>query len=406
MERVLADIDADDGDRVIESLRHGVLLVFGAPCQPQSLAGQEHGRTIPLCDISTHFCCDAQYCGNWNHVIRYFARCKGRRMRRRDFITLAGGAAIWPLTARAQQPTIPVIGFLSNASPDLYVIRMRAFRQGLKEAGYDEGQNVAIEYRWAEGKNNLLPVLAAELVHRQVDLIVSGGGTATAVAAKAATATIPIVFAVASDPVKIGLVATLNRPGGNMTGITDLNVEIGPKRMELLRELLPTATVVALLVNPTNPILNETFTRAMKTAASTLGLQLAILQASTDHDLDTVFATLLQSRADALVISPDVFFNTRSKEIATLSHHHAVPTIYEYRPFVEAGGLISYGSDQTEYYRLLGNYAGKVLKGEKPADLPVVQSTKVELIINLKTAKALGITIPLPLLGRADEVIE
>ena len=328
-------------------------------------------------------------------------------MRRREFITLIGGmAAAWPLTARAQQPAMPVIGFLSNASPDLYANRLRPFRQGLKEAGYVEGQNVAIEYRWAEGQNNRLPTLAAELVHRQVTVIVAGGGTPTAVAAKSATATIPIVFAVSSDPVKIGLVASLNRPGGNLTGVTSLNLEVGPKRLELLRELIPTATIIAVLVNPTNPNLAEPFTRVMKAAASTLGLQLHVLQASTDRDFDKVFAALVQLRAGALVISPDVFFTTRVEQLAALSLRHAVPTIYEYRPFVAAGGLMSYGSDETEYYRLVGIYAGKVLKGEKPADLPVVQSTKVELIINLKTAKALGITVPLPLIGRADEVIE
>src|SRR5450759_3216118 len=328
-------------------------------------------------------------------------------MQRREFITLLGGAAAaWPLAVRAQQPTMPVVGFLGSASPDQYAIRMRAFRQGLKEAGYVEGQNVAIEYRWAEGQNNRLPVLAAELVQRQVAVIVAGGGTASAVAAKAATATMPIVFAVAVDPVKIGLVLSLNRPGGNLTGITDLNAEMGPKRLELLRELIPTATIIALLVNPTNPILAETFTRALKAAASTLGLQLHVLQASTERDFDPVFAALVQLRADALVIMPDNFFNARSEQLAALTLRHAVPAIYEYRPFVAAGGLISYGSDETEYYRLVGIYAGKILKGEKPVDLPVVQSTKVGLMIHLKTAKALGINVPITLIGRADEVIE
>jgi putative ABC transport system substrate-binding protein len=328
-------------------------------------------------------------------------------MQRREFITLLGGAAAaWPLAARAQQPAMPVIGFLGSASPDLYAIRLRAFRQGLKEAGYVEGQNVAIEYRWAEGQYDRLPALAAELVHRQVDVIAAAGGTPSAVAAKAATATIPIVFAVSADPVKIGLVASLNRPGGNLTGITSLNVEVGPKRLELLRELLPTATVIALLVNPTNPSLAEPFTRDLKAAASTLGLQLHVLQASTEQDFDRVFADLVRMRAGGLVIMPDNFFITRSEQLAALSLRHAVPAIFEFRPFVAAGGLISYASDETEYYRLVGVYAGKILKGEKPADLPVVQSTKVELLLNLKTAKALGITVPLPLSGRADEVIE
>ena len=330
-------------------------------------------------------------------------------MRRREFITSLGSAATtatWSLSARAQQPAMPVIGFLSSASPDLYAIRLRAFRQGLKEAGYVEGQNVAVEYRWAEGQNNRLPVLAAELVHRQVDVIVAAGGTPSAVAAKAATATIPIVFAVGVDPVTLGLVSSLNRPGGNLTGITNMNVEVGPKRLELLRELIPTASRIALLINPSSPNLAEPFMRAMTTAASALGLQLQVLQASTEQDFDGVFAALAQSRANALVIMPDVFFDTSSEQLAALTLRHAVPAIFQFRPFAAAGGLMSYGSNETDNYRLLGAYTGRVLKGEKPADLPVVQSTKVELILNLKTAKALGLTVPLPLIGRADEVIE
>ena len=330
----------------------------------------------------------------------------GAAMRRRAFIkVIAGWAVAWPLAALAQQTAMPLIGFLSNASPELYAIRLRAFRQGLKEAGYVEGQNVAIEYRWAEGQNNRLPVLAAELVKRQPVVIVAGGGTPAALAAKVATATIPIVFAVAVDPVKIGLVASLNRPGGNLTGITNLNVDIGPKRLELVRELIPTATIIAVLVNPTSPIA-EPFSRAMQATAHTLGLQVHVLQASTEHDFDRVFADLVRLRAGALVISPDVFFNTRSEQLAALSLRHAVPAIYQYPQFAAAGGLISYGSDETEYYRLIGAYAGRILKGEKPGDLPVVQSTKVELILNLKTAKALGLNVPNTLIGRADEVIE
>jgi len=326
-------------------------------------------------------------------------------MQRRKFIALLGGAAAWPFAARAQQTALPVIGFLSSASHDLYANRLRAFRQGLKEAGYVEGQNVAIEYRWAEGQNNRLPVLAAELVQRHVDVIAAAGGTPSAVAAKAATATIPVVFGVAVDPVKIGLVASLNRPGGNLTGITNLNVEVGPKRLELLRELIPTATNIAVLVNPTSPIA-EPFARSMQAAARTLGQQVHVLQASAEQDFDRVFADLVRMRSGALVISPDVFFNTKIEQLAVLSLRHAVPAIFQYREFAAAGGLISYGSDETEYYRLIGIYAGRILKGEKPAELPVVQSTKVEMILNLKTAKALGITVPLPLLGRADEVIE
>ena len=297
-------------------------------------------------------------------------------MRRREFISLIGGAAAtWPLGVRAQQ-SLPVIGFLSSASAGDYAIRLGAFRQGLKEAGYVEGQNVAIEYRWAEDQYNRLPALAAELVHRQVAVIVAGGGTPSAMAAKAATATIPIVFSVATDPVKIGFVKSLNRPGGNLTGVTSQNEDVGQKRLELLHELLPTATSIAVLVNPTS-VLTEPFLQALQPPARALGVQLHVLNASTHRDFDSAFATLVQLRAGALVISPDGFFNTRSEQLAALALQHAVPAIYQYRPFAAAGGLMSYGSDQTEYYRLVGIYAGKILKGEKPADLPVVQSTKV-----------------------------
>ena len=323
-------------------------------------------------------------------------------MKRREFIALVGGVATWPLAARAQQP---VIGFLGSASPSEYAIRLGAFRQGLKEAGYVEGQNVAIEYRWAEDQYNRLPALAAELVHRQVAVIVAGGGTPSAMAAKAATATIPIVFAVAVDPVKVGLVTSLNKPSGNLTGVTNLNVDVAQKRLELMHELQPTAATIAVLINPTS-VLAEPFLQAVEPAARALGLKLHILNASTDRELDTVFATLAQLRASALVVSTDIFFNTRAEQLAALSLRHAVPTIYAYRPFVAAGGLISYGSDETEYYRLAGVYAGRILKGEKPGDLPVQAPTKYELVINLKTAKVLGLTVPPSLLARADEVID
>jgi putative ABC transport system substrate-binding protein len=327
-------------------------------------------------------------------------------MRRREFIkVIVGTAAAWPLTARAQQPR-PVIGFLSSASPDAYSDRLRAFRQGLKEAGYVEGQNVQIEYRWAEAQNDRLAALAVDLVRRQVAVIVAAGGTPSALAAKAATATVPIVFAVAVDPVEVGLVTSVNRPGGNLTGMTNLNVEIGPKRLELLHELVPTATMIAVLVDPTIPTVNEPFLSGLQTAAPTYGMQLDVLRASTEREIETAFVTLQQRRAGALVIGPSTFFNARTEQLAALSLRHRIPTIYQYRPFVAAGGLMSYGSDETEFYRLVGIYAGKILNGDKPADLPVQQTTKVELIVNLKTAKALGITVPQSVQSRADEVME
>ena len=327
-------------------------------------------------------------------------------MRRREFITLLGGAAAaWPLTARAQQLVLPVIGFLGSTAPDAYRTRLRAFHDGLKETGYIEGQNVTIEYRWAQDQNTRLPLLAAELVRRPVTVLVAAGGTPSAVAAKAATATIPIVFALATDPVKLGFVASLNRPGGNLTGIANLNSEMGPKRLQLLRELLPTATVIAILVNPSSGT-GDPFLQGLQPAAQALGVKLRVLNASTDRDIDTAFAALADLRAAALVVSPDTFFNSRSKQLAEMSLRRAIPAVYQYRPFVDAGGLMSYGSDETEYYRLVGTYTGKILNGARPADLPVVQSTKAELIINLRTAKALGITVPNTLIGRADEVIE
>jgi putative ABC transport system substrate-binding protein len=280
-----------------------------------------------------------------------------------------------------------------------------AFRQGLKETGYVDGHNVAIEYRWAEGRNDRLPSFVADLVQRKVNVI-AATTTAAALAAKAATTTIPIVFETTADPVQLGLVASLNRPGGNVTGVTQTNMEIAPKRLELLHELVPTASVMALLVNPTDPALAESATKELQEAASILGLKLHVMQASTDRDFDAVFAKLIQLRAGGLVIGSDPFFTSRSQQLAKLTVDHAVPAVYQFREFAVAGGLLSYGAAITDAYRLAGNYTGRVLRGDKPADLPVQQATKVEMIINLKTAKALGLNVPNPLIGRADEVIE
>ena len=329
-------------------------------------------------------------------------------MKRREFITLLGdaAAAVWPLAARGQQPTLPVVGFLNATSLDGYRPMVNAFRQGLQESGYVEGRNVAIEYRWAEGRIDRLPALAAELVDRRVSVIATTTLPA-AFAAKAATTTIPIVFETAFDPVQLGLVSSLNQPGGNVTGVTSLTMEVAPKRLELLHELIPTARVVALLVNPTDPApAAETNTRELQAAAHSLGLELHVLNASSERDFDAVFAKLIQLRAGGLVIGSHAFFTARSEQLAALTLRHAVPTVYQNRRFVAAGGLVSYGGSITDSYRLAGVYTGRILKGEKPADLPVQQGTKVELYINLKTAKALGITVPLPLIGRADEVIE
>jgi putative tryptophan/tyrosine transport system substrate-binding protein len=325
-------------------------------------------------------------------------------IRRREFITLIGGAAAWPLAARAQQPAMPVIGLLGSPSGQIYAAHVAAFRQGLQEAGYREGQNAAIEYRWANDQYDRLPALAAELVHRQVAVIAVIGGLLPALAAKAATTRIPIVFATSGDPVQLGLVASLSKPGGNLTGATALNVQVGPKRLELLHEMVPTATIIALLVNPTNPAFAESLD--VQAAARALALQIHVLHASTEGDFETVFATLVQLRAGALVIGPDTFFTARSEQLAALTVRHAVPAIYQNREFTAAGGLMSYGGSFQDLYRQAGVYTGRILKGDKPSDLLVVQSTKVELFINLKTAKTLGITVPLPLSGRADELIE
>jgi len=328
-------------------------------------------------------------------------------MRRRKFIKLIGSAAVaWPVVARAQQPTLPMIGFLNGGSPDGSAHFVEAFRRGLSETGHVEGRNVTIEYRWADGRYDRLPELAADLVRRQVTVIAAPGSTAGALAAKAATTTIPIVFAMGIDPVAAGLVHALNRPGGNVTGVSTLNVEVGPKRLELLHEVVPTATIVALLVNPTNPGNAEVLLRDAQATASALGLRVHALNAKTEGEMEAAFAALRQLKAGALVIGPDQFFNSRVEQLAALAVHHAVPAVYEGREFTAAGGLMSYGQSILDSYQLAGVYTGRILNGEKPADLPVQRSTKVELYINLKSAKALGIAFPLSLLGRADEVVE
>ena len=327
-------------------------------------------------------------------------------IRRREFIVALSSAAFGrPLAARAQQSSLPKIGVLSSKSPSEEARLLVRFRQGLNEIGYVEGHNVAIEYSWAENQNERLQALAADLVRRQVTVIAAVGSTPAALAAKVATTTIPIVFMTAGDPVQLGVVSSMSRPGSNMTGVASFGVEVGPKRAELLHEVVPTATTMALLINPSSPAVAESTTKEVQAAARTLGLNLQVVHASTELDFDTVFATLIQ-RAGGLVISPDAFFTARAEQLAALALRHRVPAIYQYPEFTAAGGLMSYGGSLTDLYRQAGVYVGQILKGEKPADMPVQQITKVELIINLKTARALGLTVPLTLLGRADELIE
>jgi putative tryptophan/tyrosine transport system substrate-binding protein len=327
-------------------------------------------------------------------------------MRRREFITLLGGTATLPLAARAQQPAKPVIGFVHPGSAQSFARPLSAFLKGLSESGYVEGRNVAIEYRWAGDRIDQLPAMVDDLVRRQVSVLAVLGSTPAALAAKAASTTVPIVFTIAGDPVQVGLVASLNRPGGNLTGVVTLNVEIAPKRLELLHELFPTATSFALLVNPANPALAEPVSEHVQAAARMLGVKLHVLLVSSEPELDAALGTAARLQVAGLMIAPDAFFNSRIEQLAALTSRHALPAVYQWREFTVAGGLLSYGSSITDVYRQVGVYTGRILKGEKPADLPVEQTTKVELFVNLKAAKAFGITVPTALLVRADEVIE
>jgi ABC-type uncharacterized transport system substrate-binding protein len=326
-------------------------------------------------------------------------------MRRRDFLGVMSGAAVaLPLTVRAQQPAMPVIGFLNGSSPAGYARMVDAFRQGLKQSGYIEGRNVAIEYRWAEGHYDRLPAMAADLIRRQA-AVLAATSTPAALVAKAATTTIPIVFTTGGDPVQLGLVASLNRPGGNITGASELTREAAPKRLELAHRLVPGATAVGLLVNPKNPDA-DTVTRDLEAAAKSLGLQFKVLHASTGAEIDQAFTTFRQERTGVVVVGADTFFAGQAEQLGAVSIRNSVPAIFDFHPFVEGGGLASYGGSIIDAYRLAGGYAARILKGEKPAELPVQQATKVELIINLKTAKALGIEVSPTLLATADEVIE
>ena len=326
-------------------------------------------------------------------------------MKRRQFITLVGGAAAWPLAARAQQPAVPVVGILASVSPAPYAGFIAAIKEGLQQTGYIEGRNVTIEYRWAEGHYDRLPQQAIELVDRGVAVIILVGGGPTIAVAKAATATIPIVFVMGDDPVKSGAVTALNRPGGNATGVNLLTVAMEAKRLQLLHELVPNVAVVAIIVNPNNPQAAEQL-QDLQAAARTLGVEVEVFKAGSPSDIDTAFASLVGRRAGALLVAADAFFNTRREQFVVLTARHALPAIFHFREFAAAGGLMSYGPSLTDAYRQEGIYAGRILKGEKPAEMPVQQAVKIELVINLQTARALGLTIPLPLLGRADEVIE
>jgi len=327
-------------------------------------------------------------------------------MKRREFITLLGGAAAWPIAARAQQPAMPVIGFLHPASPESYADQLRAFRQGLKEAGFVEGENVVIEYRWAEGQNDRLPALADELVRRRVAVIAAAGGPNSTLAAQAATTTVPIVFVTGQDPVRLGLVTSLARPGGNLTGINFFTVELAAKRLELLRELLPGAMRIAVFVDPATASTTESTLRDVEAAARVMRLQIQVLKVGTSREIEAAFTSFVGERPDALFVGISTFFTARRVQLAQLAARHAVPAIYPDRLHAEVGGLISYGASLTDTYRQVGIYTGRILKGAKPADVPVVQSSKFELVINHPTARMLGLTVPPSLLARADEVIE
>ena len=328
-------------------------------------------------------------------------------MRRRDVLTLLGGAAVlWPLGARAQQSAMPVVGFLGGTSADTFADRLRAFRQGLAETGYAEGENVGIEYRWADNQIDRLPELAAELVRRKVAVIVATGGVPSAFAAKAATTTIPIIFGVGEDPARLGLVASVARPGGNLTGINFISTELAAKRLELLRELVPRAARVAVLVNPANVTSTETTLRDLEPAARAIGLQVQVLTTGTSREIDAAFATFVRERPDALFVGQDVFFNSRRVQLANMAARHAIPMTSGSRDIAEVGGLVSYGANITDAHHQIGVYTGRILKGSKPADLPVVQASKFELVINAQTARMLGLTVPPTLLSVADEVIE
>jgi putative ABC transport system substrate-binding protein len=331
-------------------------------------------------------------------------------MHRRSFMALLSLTSVWPVVwpvvGRAQNRNVPIVGYLGSESPQLFAKRLQAFREGLAAAGFEEGRNVKIEYRWAEGHNDRLPALAAELVALRVAVLAAPGSVAAALAAKAATSTIPIVFETGADPVAAGLVESLNLPGGNVTGVTSLNAEVGPKRLELLHELIPGAKIFGLLVNPTNPTNASLTTNDLQKAAQALGLELHVVGASTAPDLDAVFAELARQHVRGLVIANETFFANRGEQLAALALRYSVPAVHQSREFVQAGGLMSYGGSVMESHKQAGRYTGRILSGEKPADLPVQQVTKVEFSMNRKTAAKMGIAIPLPLLGLADEVVE